>query len=139
MNDCGVEPAVGQQLLREQHVLAGIRRTVLDQDALPRYAHAYGDGRELIGFGFGPELAGDRAEAAGEDEEWGPAVEEELRSPLGDRRVVAAEHQDGVRSRQLVAEVMVGPDGLDECLDLRRHAFTERRRARARSPGRRSP
>ena len=82
------------------------------------------DGRELIGFGLGPELAGDRAEAAGEDEERRPTVEEELGAPLGDRRVVAAQHQDGVGSRQLVTELVVGPHGLDERSDLRRHAST---------------
>ena len=99
MKDCGVEPAVGEQLLREEHVLAGVRGAVLDEDVLSRHAHARRDGRELIGFGFGPEVPGDRAEAAGEDEERCPTVEEELRSPLGDRRVVAAQHQDGVSSR----------------------------------------
>ena len=54
---------------------------------------------EEVGLGLVPEAAGDCAAAPGEDEERRAALEEQLRSSLGDDRVVAAEDKDGVSGR----------------------------------------
>ena len=101
MNDAGSSPPLGQQLLREAHVLAGVRRSVLDQDALGGTPIAIGDRRELIRFRLVHMWLRDRAEAAGENQERRPAVEKELGAALGHGHVVAAEHQNGVGLRQL--------------------------------------
>ena len=54
----------------------------------------------------------DRAEAAGEDQQRRPALQEELGAARRDDLVVAAEDQNRVRLRQLMIEVMVVPDFL---------------------------
>ena len=114
----------------EANVLAGVRRSVLNQDARGRNAHADRDPGELIRFRLAPELPGDGAEAARVDQERCPAVEKELRSPLGDGRVMAAQHQDRVGLRELMIHLVIAPDPLHHLaqawiqLSLRRYDDT---------------
>jgi hypothetical protein len=114
MNLRGSIRAFGEHPPREQDVLPGVRRAVLLQDPALRHAHAHGDARELIGFRFVPEVLRDRAEAAGEDEQRRPALEEQLRGALGDDGVVAAEREDHIGAGELVIQLMVAPDLLDQ-------------------------
>ena len=69
---------------------------------------------ELIRFRLVPQVPRDRAEAAGEDQQRRPPLQEELGAARRDDLVVAAEDQNRVRMRQLMIEVMVVPDFLDE-------------------------
>src|SRR5438067_3912972 len=117
-----LDAALGEEPLREGDVLPGVRRPVLDQHAVLGDAHARGDSRELIRLGLAPQPARDRAEPAGEDQERRPALKEEVRSARRHDRVVAAEHQDRVRLRELMIHVMVAPERLGERADPSVHS-----------------
>ena len=107
-------PFGGEEAAREHDVLAGVGRLVLDEDLVRRDAQAHGDSRELIGLGFLPELPGYGSQAAGKDQEWCPAVQEQLGASFGDTYVVAAQHEDRIGFAQRLIELMVVPDLLDE-------------------------
>ncbi len=83
---------------------------------------AHGDGGKLIRFGLVPQVAGDRPEAAGEDEERRPAVQEQLRAALGHRRVVAAQHENRVGAHQVMMQLVVVPELLGERVNAGVHA-----------------
>jgi hypothetical protein len=79
-----------QQLTSERDVLAGVRRTILDEDALARHAHSYRNLGELIRLRFLPEMLRDRSQPAREDEQRRPAVEKQAGTALRYTPVVAA-------------------------------------------------
>lgn len=101
---------LGEQLFGELHVLTGVCRPILDQDALARNAHGDSDGSELIRFELAPQLTCDGPEAAGENEERRPAVQEQLRAALGHTRIVAAQHEDRIGRYEPMMQLVVVPE-----------------------------
>src|SRR5262249_29212314 len=96
-------------------------RLVLDQNPVGGNTHADRDVRELVGLGLAPQVLRDRSQSAREDQERRPAVEEQLRTALGDGFVVAAQDQDRVRLYERVVHVVVVPELLGELVDARVH------------------
>src|SRR5262249_38848798 len=109
-----IEPFLREQLPRELDVLAGIGRSILDEDPLLRDAQAGSNRGELIGFRLLPQMPRDRPKSTGEDQQRRPALEKQRRASLGDRLVVAAQHQDRIGTSQLMVDVMVVPERLSE-------------------------
>src|SRR5262245_37600972 len=109
-----VDAALREELLRKRDVLAGVRRTVLDEHAIPRHAHLHRDSRELLRLRLLPQVARNRSEPAREDQERRPASEVQLGAARRDDRVVTAENENGVRRYEPVIQVVIAPDRLGE-------------------------